>query len=77
MVLGWKIGSAETTLQVPPGRHRLRVLVRNVLSRSPIALHEGEIDVKPGVANEARVNFLISVLTVNGDLSAFNRLQIR
>jgi hypothetical protein len=77
LVLGWKIGSDETTIQVPPGRHRLRVLVRNVLSRSPVALHEGEIDVKPGVMNEARVNFLISVLTVNGDLSAFNRLQIR
>jgi hypothetical protein len=77
MVLGWKIRSDEATIQVPPGRHRLRVLVRNVLSRSPIALHEGEIDVRPGVTNEARVNFLISVLTVNGALEVFNRLQAR
>jgi hypothetical protein len=77
LVLGWKIRSGEATVPLAPGRHRLRVLVRNFAARAPIALHEGFIDVKPGVRNEAHMNFLISAITVNGDRSAFNRLQGR
>lgn len=77
LVLGWKVRSDEATVQLAPGRRRLRVLVRNVVSRSPVVLHEGYIDVKPSVRNEARVNFLISVVTVNGDLAAFNQLSAR
>jgi len=74
LVLGWRIGTEETTIQVPPGRRRVRVLVRNVLSRSPITLHEGFVDVDAGGTSQASVNFLISTITVNGDRAAFNRL---
>ena len=77
LVVGWRIRSEDTTVRVPPGRRRLRVLVRNIVSRSPVPLHDGYIDVAPGSRNEARINFLISLITLNGDAEAFNRLQVK
>jgi hypothetical protein len=77
LVLGWNIRSGEATVALSPGRHRLRVLIRHWLSRAPMPVHDGTFEVRAGGPNEARINFLVSLISVNGDWEAFNRLPPR
>ncbi len=75
IVMDWQIRSDEMTLEVLPGTHRLRILVRNILVRASDPVHDERIVVAAGQENPVNVNFLTNHVSVNGTERPFTYMS--
>ena len=66
LVVDWGLRSLDISLQVAPGDHRLRILVRNALARLSDPVHDARINVSADRTTTIEVKFLGSTVTVNG-----------
>lgn len=63
--IDWRIRSTESTVWLPPGSHRLRVLIRHGIARVPQVLYDKIISFAEDSQNQIRINFLTSTLWIN------------
>jgi hypothetical protein len=75
IVMDWQIRSDEMSLEVLPGTHRLRILVRNILVRAADPVHDERIVVAAGRENPVNVNFLTNHVSVNGTERPFTYMS--
>lgn len=66
LVVDWGLRTVEMSLQVPPGDHRLRILVRNALVRLGDPVHDAWINVSAERPTTVEVNFYLSTVAFNG-----------
>jgi hypothetical protein len=72
LVVDWSLRTVETSLQVAPGDHRLRILVRNALVRVGDPVHDTRINVSAERPTTVDVKFHVSTVTVNGTERPFS-----
>jgi hypothetical protein len=75
VIMDWRFRAEETSIQIPPGDHRLRILVRNALVRAVDAVHDERIVVNSNQETVVSVNFLLSRVTVNGNEGPFTYMS--
>ena len=71
LVVDWQIGSIDRELLVAPGAHRIRVLLKPLVSRDAIVLYDANITLLPERPNSIHIDFLLSRVTVNGTSTPF------
>lgn len=72
-VFDWRIKSAEATVRARPGPARLRVMIRTTLGRTPQVLYDKPVAIASGPDNKIGINFLTTIVSVNGQDDEFQR----
>jgi hypothetical protein len=69
----WRIRSFDNKIELEPGDHRFRILMRHGIAREPIVAYEGRVQVSNGGQNKLDVNFLAHTVTINGYTDWFKK----
>jgi len=75
IIMDWRFRADELSVQISPGEHRLRVLVRNALARVADPVHDERIVVRSDQETLVHVNFLIGRVSVNGNERPFTYMS--
>lgn len=74
VVIDWRCRSVDSQkLEIEPGNHRLRVLLRHGFVKAPMVAYEGRVDLRSNSQNEIKVNFLTNTVTINGTSDWFEK----